>query len=132
LHTKETRRGGSRIEKERRDFMGRRITHLLEEQENQSNLLNTKDMDVNVERTQEDWRHLSVQKSRAPTLEREEVLPLNPMKHPPQCKVIMPRGDKNDNGKRKPVIQITGKKVRKLSKKREKLEKLQEALERTL
>jgi hypothetical protein len=38
----------------------------------------------------------------------------------------MPRGDKNDNGKRKPMIQITGKKARKLSKKREKLEKLQE------
>jgi hypothetical protein len=43
----------------------------------------------------------------------------------------MPRGDKNDNGKRKRVIQITGKKARKLSKKREKLEKLQEAPERT-
>jgi hypothetical protein len=38
----------------------------------------------------------------------------------------MPRGDKNDNGKRQPVIQIIGKKARKLSKKREKLEKLQE------
>ena len=44
----------------------------------------------------------------------------------------MPRGDKNDNGKRKPLIQIIGKKARKLSKKRAKLEKLQEAPERTL
>jgi hypothetical protein len=86
-------------------------------------------MDVELERTQEDWRHLYVQESRAPTPEREEVLPLNPMKDPPQCEVIMPRGDKNDNGKRKPVIQITGKKARKLSKKREKLEKLQEVPE---
>jgi hypothetical protein len=43
----------------------------------------------------------------------------------------MPRGDKNDNGKRKPVIQITGKKAKKLSKKREKLEKLQEVPENT-
>jgi hypothetical protein len=88
-------------------------------------------MDVEVERTQEGWRHLFVQESRAPTLEREEVLPLNPMKYPPQCEVIMKKGDKNDNGKRKPVIQITGKKARKISKKREKLEKLQEFPENT-
>jgi hypothetical protein len=81
-------------------------------------------MNVKVERTQEYWRHLSEQKIRTPTPKREEVLPLNLMKDPPQCEVIMPRGDKNDNGKRKPVIQITGKKTRKLIKKREKLEKL--------
>jgi hypothetical protein len=43
----------------------------------------------------------------------------------------MPRGDKNDNGKRKPVIWITGKKARKLSKKRAQLEKLHEVLEKT-
>jgi hypothetical protein len=70
--------------KELRDFMARRIVHLLEEQENQSRLPRTKDMDVEVERTQEDWRHLSIQESRAPTPEREEVLPLNPMKDPPK------------------------------------------------
>jgi hypothetical protein len=64
--------------------MARRIMHLLEEQENQLKLLKTKDMNVEVERTQEDCRHLSVQESRAPTAEREEVLPLNPMKDPPQ------------------------------------------------
>jgi hypothetical protein len=94
--------------------MGMRIEHLLEEQENQSKLLRTKYMDVKVERTQEDWKHMSVQESRAPTPEREEVLPLNPMKYPPQCKFIMPRGDKNDNGKRKLVIQITGKRPKSL------------------
>jgi hypothetical protein len=38
----------------------------------------------------------------------------------------MPRGYKNDNGKRKKMIQIIGKNPRNLSKKREKLEKLQE------
>jgi hypothetical protein len=64
--------------------MARRITHLLLEQENQLKLLKNKDMNVKVERTQEDWRHLSIQESRAPTPEREEVLPLNPMKDPPQ------------------------------------------------
>jgi hypothetical protein len=43
----------------------------------------------------------------------------------------MPRGDKNDNRKRKPVILFTGKKARKLSKKRAKLEKLQEVTGKT-
>jgi hypothetical protein len=110
--------------KELRDFMARRIAHLLEEQEDQSKLLRTRDLDVEVERTQEDLKHLSIQESRAPTPEREEVLPSNPMKDPPQCKVTMPRGDKNNNGKRKPVTHITGKKARNLSKKKAKLEKL--------
>jgi hypothetical protein len=43
------------------------------------------------------------------------------MKDHPHCEVIMPIGDKNNNEKRKPVIQITGKKAIKLSKKRAKL-----------
>jgi hypothetical protein len=117
--------------KELRDFMARRIAHLLEEQEDKSKLLRTRDLAVEVERTQEDLKPLSIQESRAPTPEREEVLPSNPMKDPPQCEVTMPRGDKNNNGKRKLVTQITGKKARKLSKKKEKLEKLQEVPERT-
>jgi hypothetical protein len=111
--------------------MARRIVHLLEEQEEQSKLLRTRDLDIEVERTQENLKHLSVQESREPTLEREEVLPSNPMKDPPQCEVTIPRGDKNNNGKRKPVTQITGKKARKLSKKKENLDKLQEVLGRT-
>jgi hypothetical protein len=53
------------------------------------------------------------------------------MKYPPQCEVTMPRGDKNNNGKRKPMTQIIGKKARKLSKKKEKLENLQEVPGRT-
>jgi hypothetical protein len=36
----------------------------------------------------------------------------------------MPRGDKNQNGKRNPITHIIGKKAIKLSKKKEKLEKL--------
>jgi hypothetical protein len=66
--------------------MARKLAHLLEEQENQSKLLRTRDLDVEVERTHEDLKHLSVQESRAPTPEREKVLPSNPMKDPPQCK----------------------------------------------
>jgi hypothetical protein len=73
-----------------------------------------------------------MQESRELTPEQEEVLPSNPMKYPPQCEFTMPRGDKNDNGKRKPVTQISGKKARKLSKKKEKLEKLREVPKRTL
>jgi hypothetical protein len=55
--------------------MTRRITHLIEEQENRSKLFRTRNLDVEVERTQE-----GSSKSRAPTPDREEVLALNPMK----------------------------------------------------
>jgi hypothetical protein len=75
-------------------------------------------------------KYLSVQESKA-TPEREEVLISETMKDPPQYEVTMPRGDKNNNGKRKPVTQITGKKSRKLNKKKEKLQKLQEVPRRT-
>jgi hypothetical protein len=111
---------------ELRDFMTKRITHLLKEQEDQSKLLRTSYPDVEDERTQEDLQYLSVQKSRAPTSDREEVLLSNPMKESQQCEVTMLSTDKNQNGKRNPVMHITGKKARKLSKKRAKLEKLQE------
>jgi hypothetical protein len=108
--------------------MAKRIVHLLEEQGDQSKLLSTRYPDVEVERTQEDSKHLHVQENREPTPEREEVLPLNDLQ---QCEVTMPREDKNNNGKRKTVTQITGKKARNLSKKKARLEKLQEVPERT-
>jgi hypothetical protein len=111
--------------------MAKRITHLLEEQENHSKLLRTKNMDVEVERTQEDLKHLSVQESRAPTPYREEVFPLNLRKYYQHREVTMPRGDKNQNGKRNIETQIIGKKARNLSKKKAKLEKLQEVPEKT-
>jgi hypothetical protein len=117
--------------KELRDFMTKRIAHLLKEQEDQSKLLRTRNLDVEVERTQEDLKHLSVQESRAPTPDEEEVLLSNPMKESQQCKVTMISTDKNQNGKRNTKTQITGKKARKLSKKRAKLKKLQEVPEGT-
>jgi hypothetical protein len=119
--------------KELRDFMARRIVHLLEEQEDKSKLLRTRDLDVEVEKTQESLKNLSMQQKRAPTPEitREEVFHSEPLKDPQQCEVTMLRGDKNKNGKRHPVTQITGKKARKLSKKKAKLEKLQEVPEKT-
>jgi hypothetical protein len=74
-----------------------------------------------------------MQENREPTPEtiREEVLPSNLVKDPQQCNVTMLRKYKNNNEKRNPKMQITGKKDRKLSKKKEKLEKLQEVQERT-
>jgi hypothetical protein len=51
---------------ELKDFMTRRIAHLIEEQENRSKLFRTRNLDVEVERTQEDS-----QNSGAPTLDRE-------------------------------------------------------------
>jgi hypothetical protein len=117
--------------KELRDFMAKRIAHLLEEQENQSKLLRTKNLNVEIERTQVDLKHLSVQESRAHAPYREELLALNPTKYHQQREVTMLRGDKNQNGKRNLVTEIIGKKARKLSKKKTKLEKLREVPEKT-
>ena len=43
----------------------------------------------------------------------------------------MPKGDKNHNGKRNTKMKVTGKKDRKLSKKRSKIEKLHKVPEET-
>jgi hypothetical protein len=108
------------------DLMTRRITHLIEEHESRLKLFRTKNLDVEVERTQEDS-----QNSEAPTPDREEVFPLNPTKDHKKCEVIMLKGDKNQYGKRNTEIKIIGKKARKLSKKRAKIEKLQKVPEGT-
>jgi hypothetical protein len=55
---------------ELKDFMTKRITHLIEEKENKSKLFRT--MDVKFERTQEDSH-----KTETPIPDREEVFPLN-------------------------------------------------------
>jgi hypothetical protein len=55
--------------------MTRRIAHLIEEQENISKLLRTRNLDVEVKRTKQDS-----QKTEAPTPDREDVLLSNPMK----------------------------------------------------
>jgi hypothetical protein len=109
--------------RELKDFMTRRIVHLIEEQENKSKLFN---LDAKVERTQEDS-----EKTEAPTPDKEEVFPSNLRKESQQCEVTMPKEDKNQNGKRNNEMKITGKKSRKLSKKREKIEKLQKVPEGT-
>ena len=93
--------------------MTRRITHLIEEQESRSKLFKTRNQNVEDERTLEDS-----QKTEAPTRDREELLPLNPRKESQQREVTMPRGDKNQNGKRNTEMKLTRNKAGKLSKKR--------------
>jgi hypothetical protein len=97
---------------ELRDFMTKRIAHLLKEQEDQSKLLRARHRDVELERTKEDLRYLSVKESREPTPHREKVFPLNPSKDHQQCEVTMPREDQNQNRKRNIETKITGKKAR--------------------
>jgi hypothetical protein len=112
--------------KELKDFMTRRIAHLIEEQKNISKLFNTIDLDVEVARTLEDPK-----KSEVPVLDKEEVSPSNFRKESQQRKVTMPKEDKNQNGKRNTEMKLTGKKARKLSKKRAKIDKLHKVPEGT-
>jgi hypothetical protein len=105
---------------ELKDFMTRRITHLIEEHEDQSKLFKTRDLDVKVGRTLED-----PQKTEVPIPDTDEVLPLMSRKESYQCEVTLPKEDKNQNGKRNSETKLSGKKARKLSKKRAKIEKLQ-------
>jgi len=47
--------------------MAKRIVHLLEEKEDKSNILRTRDLVVEAKRTQVDLKNLSMKESRAPT-----------------------------------------------------------------
>jgi hypothetical protein len=84
---------------------------------------------------QEGLKNLAIQEGSIPTQEvlRQEILTSDPLRAHQQCKVTTLGEDKNKNGKRIPETiretQITGKKERKLNKKKAKLEKLQEATE---
>jgi hypothetical protein len=61
-----------------------------------------------------------------PEVVRDERLHVKILREHQQREVTMLREDKNTNGKRNPETQITRKKARKLSKKKEKLERLHE------
>jgi hypothetical protein len=108
------------------EFMTRRITYLMEEQENRSQLSNTRDLNVKSIRVLEEPH-----KTKIPNQYDEGVLPLDMNKEPKQCEVTMSREDKTQNGKRMTETKLTGKKARKLSKKRAKIGKLQKTLEET-
>jgi hypothetical protein len=109
---------------ELQEFMTRRIAQLIEEQENRSKLFRTRDPDVEATRTLED-----PQKTEVPIPDKEEILPLSPRREPQQRAVTMLKEDRNQNEKRQTELKITGKKARKISKKRDKIEKLQKAPE---
>jgi hypothetical protein len=111
---------------ELKDFMTRRITQLIEEQENRSKLYHTRNPDVKVIRTPEDS-----QKTEVSISDKEEMLYLNPKKEPQQREVTISKENKSQNGKRTTETKLTGKKARKLSKKKAKIEKLQEIPDRT-
>jgi hypothetical protein len=99
--------------------MTRRITHLIAEQENRLKLFNTSNPDIKGSRTLED-----PQKNEVPTPDKDRVLSRNPREEFQQREVTMLKEDKNQNGKRTTEMKLTGKKARKLSKKRAKIEKL--------
>jgi hypothetical protein len=100
---------------------------LIEEQENRLKLPDTRIPDVEATGKSED-----IPKDEIYTLDKEEVIHLNPRRRSQQREVTMPKENKNQNGKITTETNLMGKKVRKLSKKKVKIEKLQRAPEGTL
>jgi hypothetical protein len=109
------------------EFMTRRIAYLMEEEENRSNLLNTRELDVEAIRALEE-----PQKIKIPNPYDEGVLPLDLKKESQHREATMSREDKNQNGQRMTETNLTGKKARKISKKRAKIKKLQKIPKETL
>jgi hypothetical protein len=81
---------------------------------------------VEAKRTLED-----PQKIELPIVDTEEVLSRNPRKYFPQREVTKATEDKHQNGKSITETKLTGKKARKLRKKRANTVRLQEVLEDT-
>jgi hypothetical protein len=96
--------------------MTRRIAQLIKEQENRSKLFDPRDFDVEATRPLE-----YPQKTKLLTPEAEEMLT---MKDSQQRIVTISKEDKNQNGQKNTETKLTGKKDRKLSRKRDKIEKL--------
>jgi hypothetical protein len=108
------------------EFMTRRITYFMGEQESRSKLLNIRDLDVEAIRELEEPQNTEI-----PNPYDEVVLPLDLKKESQHSEVTMSREDKNHNGKRMTEPKLTGEKARNISKKRAKIEKLQMILEET-
>jgi hypothetical protein len=106
--------------------MTRRIAHLIEEQKSRSQIFNISTSDVKPKRTPED-----PQKIELPIFDTEQVLSRNPKKDFPQREVTKTTEDKHQYGKKLTKMKLTGKKARKLRKKRANTVKLQEVLENT-
>lgn len=103
--------------------MTRRIAQLIEEWENRSRVLDPKNLDDEVDRTLEEPQRTEKYVG--------QVIPMDLKKEFQHCEVTMPREENNHNGKRMTETKLTGKKARKLMKKKAKLEKLQNVPEGT-
>ena len=101
--------------------------HLIEEQKSISQIFNISTSGVKDKIKIED-----LQKIELPIFYIEVVLSRNPRKYFQQREVTKTTEDKHQNGKRITEMKLTGKKARKLSKKRAKIEKLQKIPEETL
>ena len=106
--------------------MTRRIVHLIEEQKSKLQIFNISNSNVEAKRTLED-----LQKIELPIFDIEEVLSRNPKKDFQQREVTKTTEDKHQNGKIITETKLTGKKDRKLRKKRANTVRLQEVLEDT-
>ena len=111
---------------ELKDFMTRRIAHLIEEQKSRSQIFNTSNSDVEAKRTLEDPQEIELR-----ILDKEEVLHKNPRKNFQQCEVTKTKEEKTQNDKSITETKLTIKKASKLRKKRDNTERLQEVLEET-
>jgi hypothetical protein len=127
IQRKEEKEALEQKKQELMEFITRRIAYLMEEQDNRSKLLNTSELDVEAIRALEE-----PQKTEIPNPYDEGVLTLDLKKESQHREVTMSREDKNQKGKRMIEMKLTGKKDRKLSKKRTKIEKLQKIPEETL
>jgi hypothetical protein len=106
--------------------MTRRIAQLIEEKENKLKLFDTRIPDIKNARTLEDSPKIEVS-----ILDIEEVLPLILRKESQQHEVTMSKENKNQNEKRTTETKLTGKKDRKMSKKKAKIERLHKVPEGT-
>jgi hypothetical protein len=93
---------------ELKDFMNKRIAHLIEEQKSISQIFNTSNSDVEAKRTLEDPQKIEL---RIPY--KEEVLHMNPRKQFQQCEVTNTKEEKTHNDKIITEMKLTGKKARK-------------------
>jgi hypothetical protein len=118
---KEEEEASEQKKQDLKEFMARRIAQLIEEQENRSKLVVTRNIDVEAARTLG-----YLQKTEVLTPNKEELLPLNPRKESQQRVVTMLRDDKNQNRKETTETKLIGKKARKQSKKRANLQKVPE------
>jgi hypothetical protein len=116
IQRKEEKEALEQKKQELMEFMTRKIAYLMEEQENISKLLNTRELDVEAISALEEPK-----KTKIPNPYDEGVLPLDLKKESQHREVTMSREYKDQNEKRMTKMKLTGKKARKLSKKRAKI-----------